>query len=323
MLKIANMLKNVIAGVGATSMLAAGLVMAAPPAMAATTTLNSVTLSSDAASATSVSAIVSFKTATTGTVKTVVVAMPNFSGASPTVSANTNISAGTVASSGSGATYAVTYTVTTPASISSATQVSFTLGALTNPGSTGNQSITITTQTSAPATIDSGKSLVSIIANASTTVTTTVSQAITASVGACSNSCGLTVDPSGTANTSDTIVVSVATNAKNGVTTTLAISGTMTGTAYNSATIPAVAGTFASPTANVGKPTVDTWGVNVDGTSNTWAGPTTAAQTISGLSTAGPTNSISQTHAVGVNVDYLTPADAYTTSLLYVFTPNF
>jgi hypothetical protein len=321
-------LYKTIGVLAAALLVAVGILFASVSASAGTTTFNSVTLTSAAASS-STSAAVSFKTATTGTIATIDVALPNFSGASPSVSNVSGIGAGTVASSGSGIGYKVTYTVTSPASVSSNTTISFTLSGLTTPGSTGNQSVAITTKTSAPATIDSGNTLVAIVANGATSVTANVAQALTVSIGG-SGSYTLNVDPSGTAfeNTSS-YAVSLATNAKNGATTTVSIANALTGTVYASSSIPAVAGTFDSLTSNTGKPPVNTWGINNDGTSNTWAGPTTGGIAINNspgganLSPSGPTNSVSQNHVIGVNVDYETPADSYTTTVKYVFTPNF
>ncbi len=322
LIRIVKSLKLATVLLGALVMVWAGLALNAPTASAGTLTVTSVQLSSAVASATSVSAVVSFTTATTGTIATVDIAMPNFAGASPGVSGVSGLGAGTIASSGTGASYKVTYTVTSPASVSSSTAVSFTVTGLTNP-TVGNQIITITTKTSAPATIDTRNTLVAIVANAAVSVSASVAEALTASIGG-AGSYSLSVDPANTAfQLSSSYALSVASNAKNGVTTTAKILGALTGTAYGSATIPAVSGTFASPTSNASKPPVDTWGINADGSSGTWAGPTTGGITVSGLSAAGPTNALTQSHVIGVNVDYLTPADTYTGTILYVVTPNF
>lgn len=303
------------------AMLVTGLSLSAAPAMAGTLTERSAQLSTAAASASS-SATVSFKVTTTGTIATVDIALPQFAGTEPTVSGVSGLSAGTIDDSGTGASYKVTYTVTTPASVSASTTISMTVGGLTNPSSTGNQTVTITTKTSAPATIDSGTTLVTIVTNAAMSVSATVTEALTASIG--TGSISLTVDPSATAfELASGYTVSVASNAKNGVTTKVSITGELTGTAYSATTISATTGTFASPDSSTGKPPVNTWGINADGTSNTWAGPTTGGVTVSGLTTASPTNAVNQSHVIGIFVDYTTAADTYTTTLKYVFTPNF
>ncbi len=325
-MRLKGIAMKLLVGTMALAMLVAGLSVNATQATAAgTLTERSATLSSAAASATSVTARVSFKVTTTNTVQSVEIGLPQFAGGSPAIVNPSNIAGTSASTTGSGATYKVFFN-NTSASITAGTTVAFTVSGLTNPSSTGNQTVTIKTWTSpsgAGTNIDTGTTLVAIVTNASAQLTATVAEALTGSVG--SGSISLSVDPSGTAfELASGYAVAVASNAKNGVTTAVSISGALQGVAYGSgAQIAAEAGTFASPTSNTGKPTVNKWGINADGTSNTWAGPTTSGATISGLTTSGPTNSVSQTHVVGVNVDYTTPADTYTTTIYYVFTPNF
>ena len=318
--------KTLLAGTLALAMLVAGLSVNATQATAAgVLTQRSATLSSAAASATSVTARVSFKVTTTNTVQSVEVDLPQFSGGSVTIVNPSNIAGTGASETGSGATYKVFFN-NTSASISAGTTVAFTISGVTNPSSTGNQTVTFKTWTSpsgAGTNIDTGTTLVSIVAKSSATITATVAEALTGTIGA--GSINLTVDPSSTAyQLASGYAVSVASNAKNGVSTTVSISGVLQGVAYSSGSqIAAVSGDFASPTSNAGKPPVNTWGINADGTSGTWAGPTTSGVPVNALTTGGPTNAVSQTHVVGVNVDYTTPADTYTTVLYYVFTPNF
>ena len=309
----------------ALAMLTVGVMVWASPAGATNSTQNSATLSNAGQAATS-NATISFTASTSKqatAIKSITVNFPNFTvPASPTVDGiSASIGGNGNLSSASAAGTLLTVTLTS-ATAPGASAVSFTVHGLTNPAAAGNQSITITSKDGSAATIDSGNPLAAIIANANVGVTATVSQALTASIA--SASVNLTVDPSATAfQVSSGYALSVATNAKNGVTTSVKISGALTGTAYSTATIAAETGTFASPTSNVGKPTANHWGINVDGTSNVWAGPTTSGESISGLSSSGPTNALTQTHAVGVNVNYLTPADQYTTTIYYTITPNF
>src|SRR5262249_11116527 len=123
-------------------------------ASAATLTNISWSVSNNQAGATRVTYSYSFTTATTGTIKTItfVVSGSGLAG-TPTISRNYGIGAGSVTRSGQ----TITYTVTSAVSVSSGIPIYIAFGGLTNPA-IGTYTTTITTQTSAPATIDTGTS---------------------------------------------------------------------------------------------------------------------------------------------------------------------
>jgi hypothetical protein len=116
---------------------------------AATVTLtDALALTSQAAGATSNTATYTFQTdvaLATGT--TFVIAMPNFAGTSPTVTVGTCVNGGTaptftIDDSGTGATYKVTLTTATTAIVVT-TDCTVTIGALTNPASSGAPAYTV------------------------------------------------------------------------------------------------------------------------------------------------------------------------------------
>ena len=98
----------------------------------------------------------------------------------------------------------------------------------------------------------------------------------------------------------------------------------LTGTAYSAATIPAWTGTASSPTAWNTTSFPNYWGVTRTSSPNdggNYFGVTSTPQTI--MSGNGPTNGDVQSETWKVAVDYLTPADTYTTTIYFVGTPKF
>src|SRR6476659_3906100 len=142
------------AGVCAVALVLAAAVVSivqATPAGAAALTNVSWSVSNNQVSATNVTYAYSFKTATTGTIKTItfLVSGAGLAGA-PAIAKNYGIGAGTVARAGQ----TITYTVTSAVSVSTGIPIYIEFSGLTNPGTAGSYTTTITTQTSAPATID-------------------------------------------------------------------------------------------------------------------------------------------------------------------------
>jgi hypothetical protein len=118
------------------------------PAGAATLANVSWSVSNNQVNATAVTYGYSFKTATTGTIKTITFAVSGAGLAgTPAIARNYGIGAGSVARSGQ----TITYTVTSAVSVSSGIPIYVEFSGLTNTSTAGTYTTTITTQTSAPA----------------------------------------------------------------------------------------------------------------------------------------------------------------------------
>src|SRR6266550_2450339 len=125
----------------ALGLLAAFLVLPAPPASAATLTNVSWSVSNNQVSATNVTYAYSFKTATTGTIKTITFVVSGAGlGGTPAIARNFGIGAGTVAR----AAQTITYTVTTAVSVSTGIPIYIEFSGLTNTSTAGSYTTTIT-----------------------------------------------------------------------------------------------------------------------------------------------------------------------------------
>src|SRR5207244_7931608 len=123
----------------------------ASTANAGTPTNMSWTVSNNQVGATGVTYSFSFTTASLGTIKSITFALSGAGlGGTPTISRNYGIGAGTVARSGQ----TITYTVTSAVAVAAGIPIYIEFGALTNSSTAGSYTTTVTTQTSAPATID-------------------------------------------------------------------------------------------------------------------------------------------------------------------------
>src|SRR5256885_224735 len=121
-----------------------------PSANAAALTNLTWSVSNNQVSATNVTYSYSFKTATTGTIKTITFAVSGSGLAgTPTISRNYGIGAGSVSISGQ----TITYTVTSAVSVSTGIPIYVEFAGLTNSGTAASYTTAITTQTSVPATI--------------------------------------------------------------------------------------------------------------------------------------------------------------------------
>src|SRR5258705_5154298 len=120
------------AGVGAVALVAAsvaGLVYQATPAGAAALTNVTWSVSNNQVSATNVTYSYSFKTATTGTIKTITFLVSGAGlGGAPAIAKNYGIGAGTVARAGQ----TITYTVTSAVSVSTGIPIYIQFSGLTN-----------------------------------------------------------------------------------------------------------------------------------------------------------------------------------------------
>src|SRR5439155_8542181 len=131
--------------------LVAGWLAMPVAANAAALTTVSWTVSNNQISATNVTYSYSFKTATTGTIKTITFAVSGAGlGGAPAIARSYGIPAGTVARAGQ----TITYTVTTAASVSANIPIYIEFSGLTNSGTAGAYTTNVTTQTAVPATID-------------------------------------------------------------------------------------------------------------------------------------------------------------------------
>src|SRR5437763_15039476 len=111
-------------------------------AQAAALTNLSWTVTNNQVSATSVTYSYSFKTATTGTIKSITFAVSGAGLAgTPAIARNFGIGAGTVARSGQ----TITYTVTSAVSVQAGIPIYLEFSALTNSGTAGSYTTTVTT----------------------------------------------------------------------------------------------------------------------------------------------------------------------------------
>jgi hypothetical protein len=269
----------------------------------------------------------SFKTATAGTIKTVTMTVP--AGTAGTVAVGTvyGLGAGTVAL----ASNTITYTVTSAVAVAANIPIYLSFTGITNTSTAGSYTSTETTQTSVPATIDTGTSQSVTFGSSSTTATVTVAQTLAFTNDTPSFS--LAVDPTGTANnSSQTVTLSIKTNAASGYTLAASDLGlSRTSPAY---TIPAVS---VGPGTGVGTFPASGWGASATLTASGGHGAAMASGLSGGqfvgypasaatfLSATGPTGASADTFVLTdqVAVDYAVPAGSYTDTITYVATPSY
>lgn len=303
------------------------LVRSTPSASAAALTNMSWSVSNNQVGATSVTYSYSFTTATVGTIKTItfVVSGAGLAGA-PTISRNYGIGAGTVARSGQ----TITYTVTSAVSVSAGIPIYIEFAALTNSGTAGSYTTVITTQTSVPATIDTGTSPAVTLASTNTAVTVTIAKSLTFTIN--NTAFELDMDPSlaALADQTASVGLTVQTNARSGY--TLTIGDNATGLQSAVTGNPVIAKVSTGKATSVTWPGAPNWGYTVTGTGATidaafsgakYAGYTTAGEQIA--SRAGPTGGTADTITIAnrVAIDYTVPAVLYTDTLTYTCTPNY
>jgi len=306
----------------------AGLLSMPVAANAAALTTLSWTVSNNQISATNVTYSYSFKTATAGTIKfiTFAVSGAGLAGA-PAIVKSYGIPAGTVARAGQ----TITYTVTTPAAIAANIPIYVEFSGLTNSGTAGSYTTTITTQTAVPATIDGGTATpaVTLAAN-NTAVTVTLAKSLTFTVD--TTAFELDMDPSlgALADQTQAVGLTVQTNANSGY--TLTVSDNAAGL------ISAATGTPVIPDVSSGKATSVTWpgapayGYTVTATGATadaafsgtkYAGYVGAGEQIAshGTATGGTADTITITNRVAIN--YTVQATTFTDTITYTVTPNY
>ena len=176
-------------------------------------TLTSVTwtVSNSQAGATPITYAFAMKTATAGTIKTVTLTVP--AGTTGTIAVGTvyGLGAGTVAL----ASNTITYTVTTPVSVAAGIPIYLSFTGLKNTTTAGSYTSVETTQTSVPATIDTGTSPSITFGASATTAAVSVGQTLTFTNNTPSFSMNL--DPVSSTQ-SQAVVLSVQTNAVLGYT---------------------------------------------------------------------------------------------------------
>jgi hypothetical protein len=303
------------------------LALSTTPASAAALTNISWSVSNNQVGATGVTYSYSFKTATAGTIKYITFAVQGSGlGGTPTISRNYGIGAGTVSRTGQ----TITYTVTSPVSVSAGIPIFIAFAALTNNSTAGSYTTTITTQTAVPATIDTGTSPAVTFAATNTAVTVTIPQSLTFTID--TTAFELDMDPSlpALADQSASVGLTVQTNANSGY--TLSVADAATGLQSSSTGNPVLAKVSTGKASSVTWPGATKWGYTVTGTGATvdgafsgskYAGYTSAGEQIA--SHAGGTGGTADTITIAnrVAIDYSAAAGVYTDTVTYTVTPNY
>ena len=305
-------------------------------AFAGTLTNVSWAVSNNAGGATGVNYSYSFKTATTGTIKTITftVSGGTLAGA-PTIVTNYGIGAGTVARAGN----VITYTVTAAVSISAGIPIFIEFGAITNMAS-GTYTTAVLTQTAVPATIDGPTNTQAVtFASTNTAKTIVVAQSTTFTLD--TTAFQLNMDPTlpALADQSYTSNLTVFTNANSGYTVTVADSaaGLQCTGCTGTPTIPQVSANMAGAVAWPSAP-ANASGYSVTGTGVGDAGFSVNAAFSAGAHFAGYRNAgdvfAQSTTGTGATantlavqdqtaIDYATSAGTYTDTITYTVTPNY
>lgn len=294
---------------------------------AATPTNMSWSVSNNQIGATGVSYSYSFTTATTGIIKTIKFAVSGAGLAgTPTITRNYGIGAGTVALAGQ----TITYTVTSAISVTAGIPIYIELGGLTNTSTAGSYTTVITTQTAAPATIDTGTTPAVVMAANNTAATVTIAKSLTFSVN--NTAFELDMDPSlpALADQTATVGLTVQTNAHSGY--TLTVGDNATGLQSASSGNPVIPKVSTGKATSLAWPGAPNWGYTVTGTGATidpafsgskYAGYVAAGEQIASRagSTGGSADTLTITNRVAI--DYSVAAGVYTDTLTYTVTPNY
>ena len=319
--------RRAVALSGVLAIAASVLALNAPAAGAAALTNVNWSVSNNQAAAPNVTYSYSFKTATTGTIKTItfVVSGAGLAG-TPAIVRNFGIPAGTVARSGQ----TITYTVTTPVSVAASVPIYVEFSGLTNPAA-GSFTTSITTQTAAPATID-GPTVSNSVTMAATNTAISVAVAKSLTFTLDTTSFELDMDPSlpALADQTQAVGLTVATNANSGYTLTVADNAAgLQSTATGNPVIPDVSTGKATSVAWAGAPK---WGYTVAATGATadaafsgskYAGYLSAGEQVASHAgaTGGTPDAITITNRVAI--DYSVPAAVFSDTVTYMVTPNY
>jgi hypothetical protein len=314
----------VVVAVVASTLLGLG----APAAQAAALTSLNWSVSNNQVGATGVTYSYSFKTATTGTIKTIDFAVSGAGLAgTPAIVKNYGIPAGTVARSGQ----TITYTVTTAVSVAANIPIYVEFSGLTNGSPAGSYTTNITTKTAAPATIDGPTASNTVtLAATNTAVTVTIAKSLTFSLD--TTAFTLAMDPSlpALADQSANVGLTVQTNANSGY--TLTVADLATGLQSAGAGNPTITDVSSGKATSLSWPGANKWGYTVTGTGATvdgafsgskYAGYVTAGEQIA--SHAGPTGGTADTINIAnrVAIDFTAATGDYTDTITYTATPNY
>jgi hypothetical protein len=316
--------------VGASAAVVASMALGAGTAMAASMTNASWAVSNNQVGATGVQYTYNFTTATAATIGSITESVPTGTAGTPTVVQNVGIGAGTIALSGT----TLTYTITTPVSVSAGIPIELAIGGLTNTATAGSYTSTITTLNTASAAVDTVTSPSVSFGGSDTAVAVNVAESTSFSTD--TSSFTFNMDPSlpALASQSKTVNLAVASNAGKGFTLSVKDAGlkaTSGGTTYQIApasTGMATAATWpganhfgyaATVTGSGGSPVL---GGSL-ATSGDYAGYTTAGEDV--LTASGPTGNagVSVALANKAQVDYSTPAGSYSDTITYTVTPSY
>ncbi len=279
-------------------------------------------------SATSITYSWQFTPATTATLSSVTLTVPTGTAGTPAIAANYGIGAGSVGLSGT----TVTYTITTPVSLTSATPIYIELSGFTNTGTAGSYTSVVTTSNGS--SVDTGTSQSVTFGATTTAATVVVSKSMTVTND--TTAFTLLMDPGVTAlaDLNKDVTLNVKTNAGSGyglsVKAGLLTSGGETipvaspGIATGVATGSFAANTFGyKMTATAGNAS----GLAVQGAglsvANNYVGYTTAGETAA--SATGPTGASGDTIVLNnrVKISYDTSGGVYTSTITYTVTPSY
>lgn len=308
------------------------LVAATGQATAATLTNGSWAVSNNQVGATGIQYTYNFTTATAGTIASITMTVPAGTGGTPTVAQNVGIGAGNVALSSN----TLTYTVTTPVSVAAGIPIELAIGGLTNTSTAGSDTATITTMDNASPAVTIDSVTTPAVSFGATNTAVSVNVAESTSFSTDTTSFTFNMDPSlaALATQSKTVNLTVTSNAGQGYTLNVkdaglkATSGTSTDqiAAATSGMGTAAAwpsgthfGYAAATTGTGGSPTLG----GTLATSGNYAGFTTTGENV--LTTSGPTGNNGVTLALTnkAQIDYTTPAGAYTDTITYTVTPSY
>ncbi|MDQ6671864.1 MAG: hypothetical protein M3069_14190 [Chloroflexota bacterium] len=167
-------------------------------------------VSNSQTSATGVTYAYNFTTATSGLIATITMTVPTGTAGTPAIAQNFGIGAGSVARSGT----TITYTVTTPALVAAGISIYIELSGLTNTGTAGFNSSTITTQLALAVTIDSATTNSVNFGSGTVAATIQVAKATVFSID--TNSFTMLLDPVTNQSATRAINLGVSSNAKSG-----------------------------------------------------------------------------------------------------------
>ena len=315
--------------VGICVIAAGSVIVSASPASAAALTSIGWSTSRPHPGDTAVRYTWNFTTATVGTIKSVAFDVPpGTAGAALSVIDVYGITAGgTAALSGT----TVTYTIASGVSVAAGVGVLVSIDGFTNTSTPGSYASTVTTQTSVPATIDTGGSNTVAINNNATVVTVKVARSTGFTVS--SNAFTMLLDPSVPALTDRTqaLTLTVATNAAQGYNLDARVDHQLSGVAFPASTVAASSGGQSTGYAGNSFP-MNSFGYNVGVTGvgtvggagfagTGYVGYTTAGETV--VSATAPTNGDTITLTNRARIDFLQKSDTYAGTVIYTVTPSY